>query len=78
MSWWRSQSAWAPKERSPVPTGVALARHTDITIRRYAERDAPVTHWTELERGGNFLALEQPTAYADDIRAFFASLSTGL
>jgi epoxide hydrolase len=65
----------APKSRSTVPTGVALARGTDITIRRYAERDAPVTHWTELDRGGNFLSLEQPAAYAADVRAFFASLS---
>jgi len=66
--------AWAPKPRSTVPTGVALARNTDITIRRYAERDAPVTHWTEMDRGGNFLSLEQPAAYTADVRAFFASL----
>ena len=67
-------AAWAPKPRSTVPTGVALARNTDITIRRYAERDAPVTHWTELDKGGNFLSLEQPAAYAEDVRAFFGGL----
>jgi epoxide hydrolase len=67
-------AAWTPKPRSTVPTGVALARNTDITIRRYVERDAPVTHWTEIDRGGNFLSLEQPAAYAADVRAFFASL----
>jgi pimeloyl-ACP methyl ester carboxylesterase len=70
-------SAWAPKERGSVPIGVALAKHTDVTIRRYVERDAPVTHWTELDRGGNFLSLEQPAAYADDVRAFFAGLRPG-
>jgi pimeloyl-ACP methyl ester carboxylesterase len=67
-------TAWAPKPRSTVPTGVALARNNDITIRRFAERDSVITHWTELDRGGNFLALEQPAAYVDDVRAFFANL----
>ncbi|MFD1931617.1 epoxide hydrolase family protein [Nonomuraea mangrovi] len=67
-------AAWAPKERSTVPTAVALAKGTDITIRRFAERDAPVVRWTELERGGNFLPLEQPEAFVEDVRAFFAAL----
>ena len=66
-------NAWSPKERSAVPTGVALAP-TDITIRRYAERESTITHWTELDRGGNFLAMEQPAAYAADVRTFFTGL----
>lgn len=66
-------TAWAPKEKSTVPLGVALGV-TDITIRRFAEREAPVTHWTELTAGGNFLPAEQPEAYAADVRAFFAAL----
>ncbi|GII81965.1 microsomal epoxide hydrolase [Sphaerisporangium rufum] len=65
-------TAWAPKERSQVPLGVALGV-TDITVRRYAERDAPVTRWTELPRGGNWLPAEQPEAFADDVRAFFTA-----
>jgi epoxide hydrolase len=67
-------NGWTPKERSTVPTGVALAKSTDITIRRFAERDSPVVRWTEFERGGNFLPLEQPAAFADDVHEFFASL----
>ncbi|MCX4851496.1 hypothetical protein [Streptomyces sp. NBC_00893] len=67
-------SAWAPKPRGTVPTGVAVALHTGIAIRRFAERDHNVTHWTELERGGNFLALEQPEAFVSDVRASFGSL----
>ncbi|MGW3208722.1 epoxide hydrolase family protein [Streptomyces sp. NPDC001135] len=66
--------AWASKPRGTVPTGVAVALHTDITIRRFAERDHSITHWTELERGGNFLALEQPEAFITDVRAFFGTL----
>ena len=67
-------SAWAPKEKSTVPLGVALGV-TDITVRRFAERDTPVAHWTELAAGGNFLSAEQPQLYAEDVRAFFAGLS---
>ncbi|WP_127501431.1 epoxide hydrolase family protein [Actinoplanes solisilvae] len=66
-------TAWAPKEKSTVPVGVALGV-TDITVRRFAERDNPVTHWTELPAGGNFLSAEQPKMFADDVRAFFTSL----
>jgi pimeloyl-ACP methyl ester carboxylesterase len=67
-------AAWAPKAKTSVPTGVAVASTTDITVRRFAERESTVTRWTELERGGNFLALEQPAAYVDEVRTFFASL----
>lgn len=66
-------NAWTPKPRVTVPTGFAVALSTDVTIRRFAERDSDVVHWTQLDRGGNFLALEQPAAYVDDIRAFFAN-----
>jgi hypothetical protein len=66
-------AAWAPKAPSSVPLGVALGV-TDITVRRYAERDAPVVHWTGLPAGGNVLAAEQPDLYADDVRALFRSL----
>jgi epoxide hydrolase len=64
-------AGWAPKDRSPVPTAVLLAQGTDITVRRFAERDSVVVRWTEIERGGNFLSLEQPDAYAADIKEFF-------
>jgi pimeloyl-ACP methyl ester carboxylesterase len=66
-------TAWAPKPKSTVPLGVALGV-TDVTIRRFAERDAPVTHWTELPAGGNFLSAEQPKLFSDDVRDFFGSL----
>ncbi|GIE34800.1 microsomal epoxide hydrolase [Actinoplanes italicus] len=66
-------SAWAPKPKSSVPLGVALGV-TDITIQRYAERDAPVTHWTELPAGGNFLSAEEPKLFSDDVKTFFDAL----
>ncbi|MFC7535174.1 epoxide hydrolase family protein [Actinoplanes sp. GCM10030250] len=66
-------TAWAPKPQSTVPLGVALGV-TDITVRRFAEREAPVAHWTELSAGGNFLSAEQPKLFVDDVRAFFRGL----
>lgn len=66
-------SAWTPKPRGTVPTGVAVALPTDIAIRRFAERDHHITHWTELARGGNFLSMEQPEAFVTDVRTFFTT-----
>ncbi|MFD9498864.1 epoxide hydrolase family protein [Streptomyces sp. NPDC060035] len=66
--------AWAPKERGTVPTAVVVALPSDVAIRRYAERDHHVVRWTEFERGGNFLSLEQPELLVEDVREFFAGL----
>ncbi|MER5874121.1 epoxide hydrolase family protein [Streptomyces sp. NPDC002044] len=68
-------AAWAPKDPGTVPTAVAVALPTDVAIRRYAARDHHVVRWTEFERGGNFLALEQPGLLVEDVRAFFAALA---
>ncbi len=66
--------AFAPKERGTVPTGVAVSLTQDIAIRRLAERDHNVVHWTEFERGGHFLAMENPDFLVEDVRTFFHSL----
>ncbi|MGY0235318.1 epoxide hydrolase family protein [Longispora urticae] len=68
-------AAWAPKPRGTVPTAVIATATTDVAIRRFAERDHNVTRWTEVERGGNFLSLEQPAALVDDVREFFRSVA---
>ena len=62
--------AWAPKEPSPVPTGVA-AFAEDIAIRRYAEQANNVVHWSDFDTGGHFAALETPDLLVGDVRAFF-------
>jgi hypothetical protein len=42
------------------------------TIRPLAERDnTDIVHWSELEQGGHFAALEVPDALVGDLRAFF-------
>ena len=64
-------SAWAPKGRSGVPTGVLVSLTQDVATRRLAERDHNIVHWSESERGGHFFALEQPKLFVEDVRQFF-------
>ncbi|BCJ48055.1 microsomal epoxide hydrolase [Actinoplanes ianthinogenes] len=68
-------SATAPgvTERGTVPTGVLVSRQ-DTTIRAWAEREHHVVHWTELDSGGHFLAMEMPETLVGDVRTFFAKL----
>ncbi len=61
---------WAPKERSTVPTGVAVFP-TDVSVRRFAEKTDTIVHWSEFDRGGHFAALEAPDLLVGDVRAFF-------
>jgi hypothetical protein len=56
------------------PTAVLVSAH-DVAIRPWAERDHRVVRWTELDRGGHFLAMEAPDLLVDDVRAFFRTLS---
>jgi hypothetical protein len=56
-----------------VPTRVAVSRH-DITIRRPAELITTSFIGTDLERGGHFLAMEEPGLLVEDVRVFFAAL----
>ena len=62
-------------EISAVPLGVAVFPH-DIArpIRRVAEQRNNIVHWSELDRGGHFAAMEQPDVLVADIRAMFADL----
>ncbi|WP_433515117.1 epoxide hydrolase family protein [Nonomuraea sp. CA-143628] len=59
-----------PVERSEVPHGVAVFPG-DGGIRRVAEREHNVIHWSEYDRGGHFAAMEAPDLLVDDVRAFF-------
>ncbi|HEV3012890.1 MAG TPA: epoxide hydrolase [Actinomycetota bacterium] len=67
-------AAWQPKERGTVPTGVAVSLTQDVAVRRLAERDHNVVHWSEFERGGHFAAMEAPEFLVGDVRAFFRKL----
>jgi epoxide hydrolase len=58
---------------SSVPTGVAVFAE-DIAIRRYAEQNHAIVHWSEFDRGGHFAALEVPDLLVDDVRSFFRTV----
>ncbi|HEU4948234.1 MAG TPA: epoxide hydrolase [Kribbella sp.] len=62
-----------PPVPSGVPTGIAVFP-TDPAIRRIAEREHRLVHWSEFDRGGHFAALEAPDLLVKDIRAFFHPL----
>ncbi|MFJ6824513.1 epoxide hydrolase family protein [Streptomyces niveus] len=55
-----------------TPTGVAVfAADQARPVRRIAERDNAIVHWSEFDRGGHFAAMEEPDLFAGDVRAFF-------
>ncbi len=65
---------WAPKDRSTVPTAVAVFT-TDVSVRPFADKLHNVVRWTEFDRGGHFAALEAPDLLAADLKDFFRPLS---
>lgn len=70
------ESAWIPKGRGTVPTGVLLPLSHDTAIKHMAEKDHNVVHWQEYEKGGHFFALEQPELFAEDVRMFFCQVQS--
>lgn len=68
-----AEGGWAAAGRGTTPTGVLVSAH-DVTVRRWAERDHNVTRWTELGRGGHFLAMEEPELLVRDVREFFRQI----
>ena len=66
-----SAGSWGrPVEPSAVPHGVAVFPG-DPGVRRIAEREHRVVHWSEFGRGGHFAAMEAPDLLVGDVRAFF-------
>lgn len=64
-------AAWGEQiEYCPVPTGVAVFPG-DTSIRRFAELQHHIVHWSEFDRGGHFAALQAPDLLIGDVRAFF-------
>jgi pimeloyl-ACP methyl ester carboxylesterase len=56
-----------------TPTGVAVFAG-DVAIRRFAEQNHNIVHWTDFDYGGHFAAMETPDLLIDDVRTFFCSL----
>jgi epoxide hydrolase len=68
-------STFGPPAPTGAPTGVAVFPH-DVAqpIRRFAERDNNIVHWSRFQRGGHFAAMEEPDLLVEDVRAFFRAL----
>lgn len=61
-----------PAGQTLVPTGVYGGG--SALMRRLAERDNDIAYWPEGNTGNHFVAMEQPAAHADDIRACFDAI----
>jgi pimeloyl-ACP methyl ester carboxylesterase len=58
-----------------VPVGVARPPAEMHPPREFAERTyTNIQRWTELPRGGHFVAMEEPELLVEEIRAFFRPL----
>lgn len=68
-----------PDDRIPVPTGVALTtQQFERPPREYVARlHTDIRSWTDLGRGGHFVAREEPELVAESIRSFFRDLRQG-
>lgn len=62
-------------EKIKVPTGCAIfPRELFRPPRRWAEAAYNVVHWSEMNSGGHFAAMEEPAALVEDMRTFFRQL----
>jgi pimeloyl-ACP methyl ester carboxylesterase len=58
-----------------VPTAVAVFPRELVRVpRRFMERQANLTRWTVMPRGGHFAPAEEPALMVEDLRAFFRGL----
>jgi len=65
----RAEPTSTPRPSTPV--GVAVfGGDVAKPVRRLAEQQLTITHWSELPAGGHFAALEQPELFVQDLQAF--------
>lgn len=72
----RAAEAAVPMPRVERPTGVALfpAELIPYPPRALAEQAYAIARWTPMPAGGHFAALEEPVAFSDEVRSFFAEV----
>ncbi|MGW3473372.1 hypothetical protein ACWDKQ_34075 [Saccharopolyspora sp. NPDC000995] len=61
------------QEESLLPTGVAVFGG-GRTIRRFAERENNVVHWSEFDESGHFPPFQAPDHLTEDLRTFYRQL----
>lgn len=72
-SLYESMHAQEWSEPGPAPTGFAVFG-AEPFVRTLLDPEGRIGHWTEIERGGHFPAMEQPELLTADIRAFLRPL----
>ncbi|MDB5615292.1 MAG: epoxide hydrolase [Devosia sp.] len=78
--YWESAQAFnrggMPNFPMPTPTGISMFPGEQVRLsERWADRRfANLVHFGEPKHGGHFAALEQPSAFVDELRATFFSL----
>lgn len=59
-----------------IPVGFAkFPKEIPVPPRKYIERGLNIVHWTEMDKGGHFAALEQPELFSSDLRLFFKNIT---
>ncbi len=66
----------AKLEPVAVPVGVAVYPKEIVPpVRRWLKTDYPdIRHFEVMPKGGHFSAIEQPSLFLDDVRAYFRRL----
>ena len=61
-----------------MPFGVAVSPlEVFNSPRSWSAARGRIIHWAEPERSGHFAAMEQPQAFAEDLRRFARSADLG-
>lgn len=59
-----------------VPVGFAkFPKEIPTPPREYIEKGLNIVHWTQMEKGGHFAAMEQPELLASDLKLFFDKIT---
>jgi len=61
-SWWEGEEARFPMDTLP------------LTPRSWADRSYNLQAFKVMEKGGHFLAMEEPELFSDDVRDAFSEL----
>jgi len=72
----QNKSGPPPSGRNPTPTGFSIfPKEIMRASRRWFEpRYETILHFNELGSGGHFAAMEQPSAFTEEVRATFRSV----